>query len=103
VELNNRSELVDQLLQSNGWEGLEPAKVDQKKKEEALDIASQIHNAFREGSGKFVLEYLVQTFLTKPIVRPGEDAFAQGIREGRADVVRQLLSQIEFSKQGKKR
>ena len=103
--MNNRNELADQLLQSKGWEGLETISNDPQDENyaQAIEIAEQIHKAFKTGSGKYVLEYFVGLFLTKPIVRPGEDAFAQGIREGRADVMRQILQQIEFAKNGDKR
>ena len=102
--MDNRDELADQLLKSQGWDSLDPVNNDPKDEnfQKALELAGQIHQAFKEGSGKYVLEYLVSSFLTKPIVRPGEDAFAQGIREGRADVVRQILQNIEFSKQGER-
>ena len=104
MELNNRNELADQLLKSHGWEGLEAINNDPSDEnfEQALELAKQIHLAFRAKSGKYVLEHFVNTFLTKPIVRPGEDAYAQGIREGRADVIRQILQQIEFAKTGEK-
>lgn len=102
--MNNseRNELTEKLLGSDGWESLEQINNDPNDKnyKEALELAGQIHNTFREGSGKYTLEYFIKVFLTKPIVRPGEDAYAQGIREGRADVIRQILQQIEFSKTG---
>jgi len=103
--LNNRNELADQLLKSQGWEGLEVISNDpgDKKFEQAMELAKQIHLTFTSDSGKYVLERFVNSFLTKPIVRPGEDAFAQGIREGRADVMRQILQQIEFAKNGDKK
>lgn len=92
---------LNQELRRSGlnWESLnyQPETGD---KAQALELAQQIHNAFREGSGRYVLEFLISAFLTKPIVRPGDDAYSQGIREGRADVVRQILANIEFAKQG---
>lgn len=102
--MGNRSELVDKLLNSGTWEGLEAISNDpgDKNFEQALELAEQIHKAFKSGSGKYVLEHFVNVFLTKPIVRPGEDAYAQGIREGRADVIRQILQQIQFAKTGDK-
>ncbi len=103
--MNNRNELADQLLKSQGWEGLDAISNDPSDEnfEQAMELAKQIHLAFRAKSGKYVLEHFVSTFLTKPIVRPGEDAYAQGIREGRADVIRQILQQIEFAKTGERR
>ena len=76
------------------WETLDIDKVEKRK---ASDIATMYFNCFKTDFGQLVLENLVEKFLTKPIVRSGEDAYAQGIREGRADLVRQILSQIEFA------
>ena len=93
------SELEEALRDSSlNWESLEPIVHEQSKSN--LEIAKQIHNTFKEGSGKYVLEFMIRKFLTKPIVIPGQDAFAQGIREGRADVVRQIMANIELAKQG---
>ena len=93
------SELENILNNSSlHWESLDP--VAHEKDQKGIELAKEIHNTFRSGSGKYVLEFLVNKFLTKPIVVPGDDAFAQGIREGRADVVRQIMANIELAKQG---
>ena len=103
--MNNRNELADQLLKSQGWEGLNAISNDpgDENFEQAMELAKQIHLTFTSDSGKYVLEHFINTFLTKPIVRPGEDGNANGIREGRADVTRQILQQIEFAKTGERR
>ncbi len=105
MDRNQRSELVDQLFNTGGWAEIENigevgAEQKEKNQELAMEIAGQVHNTFRDGSGKYVLEYFIKSFLTKAIVRPGEDSFAQGIREGQADVIRQILRWIEISKTG---
>ena len=66
-------------------------------KNKALEIATLYFRCFDSEVGRLVLEDLASKFLIRPIVRPNEDAFSQGIREGRADIVRQILNQIEFS------
>jgi len=100
--LNNRDELTKMLLESGGWESLNGPVVEEGNYDKAIELASQFRIAFDSGSGKYVLEHMVSTYLTKPIVRAGEDAYAQGIREGRADIIRQILAQIEFAKKGEK-
>lgn len=77
------------------WETLE---LDKHERSKANEIATMYFQCFNTDIGQVVLEHLVEKFLTKPIVRPGEDNFSQGIREGRADLVRQILLQIEFAK-----
>jgi hypothetical protein len=105
LDRSKRSELTDQLLNTGGWAEIESVGEDnaeqgQKRHDLAMEIAGEVHSTFRDGSGKYVLEYFIKSFLTKSIVRPGEDAFAQGIREGQADVIRQILRWIEISKTG---
>lgn len=78
------------------WEALEEANQDNVK---ATEIATMYFRCFDTDYGKVVIDDLVSKFLTKPIVRPNEDAFAQGIREGRADIVRQILIQLEYAKE----
>lgn len=80
------------------WESLNELIDRSDEKQKAHDIASAYFSCFNTESGRWVLEDLVNKFLTKPIVRPGESAEANGVREGRADIVRQILLQIEYAK-----
>lgn len=80
------------------WESLNEIIDRSDEEAKARDIASAYFNCFNTEAGQWVIEDLVNKFLTKPIVRPGDDAYAQGVREGRADLVRQLLIQIEYAK-----
>ena len=65
-----------------------------------FEIAKLHADVFATDAGQKLLAHWLRAFYAFPIVRPGEDAFAQGIREGRADVVRQILVQIEIARQG---
>lgn len=94
------SQLDKELQSAFDWESLDTQPIDDGNMDKALELAKEIHKAFNSGSGKYVLKHLINTYLTKPIVRPGDDAFACGIREGRADVIRQILHNIEFAKKG---
>lgn len=80
------------------WESLEAITNREQEERQASDIATMYFSCFGTDAGQRVLEDLVNKFLTKPIVRPGEDAFSQGIREGRSDLIRQILIQIEYAK-----
>lgn len=80
------------------WESLNEIIDRSDEQSKANEIASAYHACFSTYSGKWVLEDLVSKFLTKPIVRPGETSEANGVREGRADLVRQILLQIEYAK-----
>lgn len=80
------------------WESLQEITDRSKEQQQASEIATAYYSCFSTESGQWVIEDLVNKFLTKPIVRPGEDAFAQGVREGRADLIRQILIQIEYAK-----
>jgi hypothetical protein len=80
------------------WESLEAITDRENEVRQASEIATMYFSCFGTDAGQRVLEDLVNKFLTKPIVRPGEDNFAQGVREGRADLIRQILIQIEYAK-----
>lgn len=80
------------------WESLNEIIDRTDEQRQASEIATAYFNCFDSEAGRWVMEDLVNKFLTKPIVRPGEDAYAQGVREGRADLVRQILIQIEYAK-----
>jgi hypothetical protein len=80
------------------WESLEEITDRSKEFEKANEIASMYYQCFNTDAGKYVLQNLAERFLTKPIVRPNEDIASMGIREGRADIVRQILNQIEYAK-----
>ncbi len=77
---------------------LEAGQMLDDDKNKALEIATLYFRCFDSEVGRLVLEDLACKFLARPIVRPNEDAYAQGIREGRADLVRQILNQVEFAK-----
>ena len=80
------------------WESLNEIIDRTDEQSKATEIATAYYQCFNTEAGQWVLEDLVNKFLTKAIVRPGEDNFAQGIREGRADLIRQILIQIEYAK-----
>lgn len=81
-----------------GWESLQEITDRSKEESQAREIANAYFNCFNTEAGRWVLEDLVNKFLTKPIVRPGESSEANGVREGRADIVRQILLQVEYAK-----
>jgi len=83
------------------WESLEAITDRTKEEQQALDIATMYFSCFGTDAGNIVLEAMIETFMTKPVVRSGEDAYAQGIRQGRQDVVMQIIQQIEFAKDPK--
>lgn len=80
------------------WKSLDEIIDRSEEEKKASEIASAYLNTFSTEAGKFVLDSMIETFLTKPIVRSGEDAYAQGIRQGRADVIMQIIGQIEYAK-----
>ena len=59
------------------------------------EIASRFHECFRTEAGQYVLNRLISITLLRPTVTPAATQFEAGIREGRADIVRQILTQLE--------
>lgn len=57
-----------------------------------------VHRLFKQDpDGAALLQDLVDGTIMKPIVQAGDSQFAAGIREGRAQVVRQILEQIKLA------
>ena len=78
-------------------------RIEQQRREawaKGHEIATLHARVFNTESGEKLLREWIRAFYAYPIVRPGEDAFAQGIREGRADVVRQIMVQLELARKG---
>jgi hypothetical protein len=80
------------------WESLEQITDRSKEQEKAQELATLYFTCFNTEAGRLVIDNLVEVFMTKPIVRSGEDAYAQGIRQGRYDVVSQIIQQVEYAK-----
>jgi hypothetical protein len=68
--------------------------------QQAMTIARLHSDVFGTEQGQKLLEYWVRIYIARPIVRAKDDAFAAGIREGQADVVRQLLINLETARFG---
>lgn len=83
------------------WESLEAITNREQEERQSSDIATMYFSCFGTDAGQRVLDNMIETFMTKPVVRSGEDAYAQGIRQGRQDVVMQIIQQIEFAKDPK--
>lgn len=99
--MNERT--TELLKQLGGWEALEidGDKLQEIRKEQEVEgrnMASLFHQTYvQNDAGKRVLEIMMKQTLLKPTVRPASSQFEAGIREGRADMVRQILLNIEIA------
>ena len=89
--------MIEQVKARKGWAALDIEPPGQSKESAAKgrEIASRFHECFRAEAGQFVLDRLIAITILRPTVTPGSTQFDAGIREGRADLVRQILAQIE--------
>lgn len=92
-------------IEVEGWAALDgmydaAAKQSSEHFQAHLDMASIYRQACATPSGRAMLEDLIRQFLMQRIVRPGDDAHSPGIRQGQQDVVRRILSMIEFANTG---
>ena len=89
--------MIENVKPRKGWAALEIEPPGQSKENAAKgrEIASRFHECFRSDAGQYVLDRLIAITLLRPIVTPASSQFDAGIREGRADLVRQILTQIE--------
>ena len=91
------------ITKMEGWSTLEIddegiKKTQENQKAEAKAIASRIHRVFvQNDDGAKVLEDLIAMTLLRATVTPQATQFEAGINEGRADIVRQILQNIEIA------
>ena len=93
---------VDKILEGiQGWDylDLENPKTEEARQQMATDarqIDKIIHQVFAQtDNGKFLLKWLVQRTIMKPIYNKGDPDQWTYIREGQNNLVRQLLTAIE--------
>lgn len=92
-------------VELEGWAGLDGmyeavSKQSEQQFKDHLELASLYRQAMATPAGRLMLEDLVRTFLLQRIVRPGDDEHSPGIRQGQQDVVRRIVSMIEFANTG---
>lgn len=73
---------------------------DPKQAAEAREFASRYLRLFETPDGRLLLAHWVCTTLLQPIVRETGDPRADGIREGQARLVRGILTQMQFARDG---
>lgn len=66
----------------------------------AFEIAKLHADVFNNDAGRTLIRHWVKAMMVRPIVRPNQDAYSHGIREGQADFVRQVLTQLEIARIG---
>ncbi len=91
--------MIESFTELTGWESLElqPATLTPDQIAEARRIATTFHECFRTESGQFVLDYLIKLTILRPTVTANSTQFEAGIREGKADLVRMILVQMEVA------
>lgn len=96
-----KEEIAKRLAKVNGWEFLDVDRPkDTSEVGEGFRIARLCSDTFASPAGQALLEHLIVCFICRPILRPADTQFEAGIRQGQADVVMQILSNIEIAKRG---
>lgn len=88
-----------------GWAAIDGLSAHASQLQEAqfqqmLELASRYRQTFSTDAGAAVLKDLATLFLYQRIVQPGDKEHAPGIRQGQSDVVRRILSMVEFANTG---
>ena len=87
------------LVQAKGWSSFD--KVDNKvENQEYLEFAHKVARTFATKDGKEVLNALVDRYLVKSFSN-SNDTNELLRKSGRADVIKQILAQIEISDNAK--
>ena len=91
------------LVAIDGWDSLEfddetTKKLSAENLELAKAEASKYHQIFKQNPiGVEILERMIQTTIMQPTLHPNDTQFQAGIREGRCDIVRQIIQQIKIA------
>lgn len=64
------------------------------------DISDTYARLFSTDDGKYVLDHLVQTQLAVPIAQSGDNLIDIGEKQGRANLVNEIIQRIERSTNG---
>lgn len=92
-------------IEVEGWAALDgmfeaASRLSEAQFRDHLELASTYRVACATPAGRAMLLDLMRTFFLQRVVRPGDDDFAAGIRQGQVDVVRRIFSMIEFANTG---
>lgn len=63
-------------------------------------INSTYHRVFNTDDGKFVLEHLVKMHLIGSIAEQGDNLLDIGVKQGSANLVKEIVQRIEIAKDG---
>lgn len=74
--------------------------VDPQQAAAAKEFASRYLRVFESEDGKHILAHWVRTTLLQPVVTDTGEPKADGIREGQARLVRGILTQMQFARDG---
>jgi hypothetical protein len=85
----------EELIKAKGWGEAIPKE--EKGNPEYLEFANKVAKTFGTRDGKAILEAFIQRYLLVDIVTDTTTQFGAGRRQGHADVVKQILAQIEIS------
>jgi hypothetical protein len=93
------TEALREVGDLNGWDVLDLdnqayKNLQRVSEEEAAAMTAAFHACFTAPAGKKVLDRLIAMTLISPTIHPNDTQFQAGIREGRADLVRQILREI---------
>lgn len=98
------SDRATELLKKlQGWESLELdsealEEIRKAQEMEGRELASLFHQCYvQNDAGRIVLDIMIKKTLMRPTVTPAATQFEAGIREGRADMVRQILLNIAIA------
>lgn len=92
---------LDDLLKRSGWSPLDAESMKgltEERRAAALELASCYRRVFESDDGKRILELMVRATILQPTVHPTATQFEAGIREGRCDLVRGILRQMELAR-----
>lgn len=84
------------MVKAEGWSQFEQAENDSPA-DERLELSHKIAKLFNSKPGKEVLDIMVRQYLLSDIVQAHSTQFGAGIKQGQANVIKNILAHIEIS------
>lgn len=89
------------LISAEGWSQFDTHQPKEKEKQEHIDFSHKVAKVFKSREGKEVLSLMVKRYLLNDIAQDNDTQIGIGRKQGRADVVKQILAHIEISNNAK--
>jgi len=85
----------EHLIQAEGWKQFDAAKPEEEN-QDRLEFSHKVTKLFNSRDGKVVLKAMIEKYMVSSFTNDN-DPYSIIRKQGRADVIKDILTQIEIS------